>query len=184
MCGGSLCRYYLFLFLNIRWKWNNLVSLRPNCFIFMEYLKTGGGGGEWFKRLFKKRPQDPHHWGDNACIDRKVDPHSTTHLIWSALNACFKGISILNKLNHIDSGGFHLNFERTIFFKLAMHIFYSSYKFPQVYELIKNIVWIKDACTVRTNKTNSEDRKKGIVCCNLREISWSSEKCAGWSALL
>ena len=31
--------------LNIPWKWNNLVSLRPNYFIFIGYLKTGGGGG-------------------------------------------------------------------------------------------------------------------------------------------
>ena len=27
------------LFLNIRWKWNNLVSVRPNYFIFMGYLR-------------------------------------------------------------------------------------------------------------------------------------------------
>ena len=26
-------------FLNILWKWNNLVSVRPNYFIFMEYLR-------------------------------------------------------------------------------------------------------------------------------------------------
>ena len=30
-------------FLNIPWKWNNLVSLRPNYVIFIGYLKTGGG---------------------------------------------------------------------------------------------------------------------------------------------
>ena len=29
------------IFLNIPWKWNNLVSLRPNYFIFIWYLKTG-----------------------------------------------------------------------------------------------------------------------------------------------
>ena len=29
--------------LNIPWKWNNLVSLRPNYFIFIKYLKTGAG---------------------------------------------------------------------------------------------------------------------------------------------
>ena len=30
---------------NISWKWNNLVSLRPNYFIFIGYLKTGRRGG-------------------------------------------------------------------------------------------------------------------------------------------
>ena len=28
------------IFLNIQWKWNNLVSVRPNYFIFIGYLKT------------------------------------------------------------------------------------------------------------------------------------------------
>ena len=41
-------------FLNIPWKWNNLVSLRPNYFIFSGYLKSvcvwgGGGGREGFE---------------------------------------------------------------------------------------------------------------------------------------
>ena len=32
-------------FLYIPLKWNNLVSLRPNYFIFIGYLKTGGWEG-------------------------------------------------------------------------------------------------------------------------------------------
>ena len=36
---------FISFFVNIPWKWNNLVSLRPNYFIFIGYLKTGGGGG-------------------------------------------------------------------------------------------------------------------------------------------
>ena len=39
---------FISFFLNIPWKWNNLVSLRPNYVIFIGYLKTGarrGGGG-------------------------------------------------------------------------------------------------------------------------------------------
>ena len=32
-------------FLNTPWKWNNLVSLRPNYFIFIGYLKTGARRG-------------------------------------------------------------------------------------------------------------------------------------------
>ena len=35
----------LSFFLNMPWKWNNLVSLRPNYFIFIGYLKTGGREG-------------------------------------------------------------------------------------------------------------------------------------------
>ena len=38
---------FISFFLNIPWNWNNLVSLRPNYFIFIGFLKTGarGGGG-------------------------------------------------------------------------------------------------------------------------------------------
>ena len=36
---------FISFFLNIPWKWNNLVSLRPNYFIFIGYLKTGDGEG-------------------------------------------------------------------------------------------------------------------------------------------
>ena len=48
MCkgGGSTL-----LILNIPWKWNNLVSMRPNYFIFMVYLKTGEG--------FDRTPEPP-----------------------------------------------------------------------------------------------------------------------------
>ena len=36
---------FIAFFLIIPWKWNNLVSLRPNYFIFIGYLKTGGREG-------------------------------------------------------------------------------------------------------------------------------------------
>ena len=36
---------FISIFLNIPWKQNNLVSVRPNYFIFIGYLKTGGGEG-------------------------------------------------------------------------------------------------------------------------------------------
>ena len=47
--GGFICMQewgvrfadFISFFLNIPWKWNNLVSLRPNNFIFIGYLKTG-----------------------------------------------------------------------------------------------------------------------------------------------
>ena len=35
---------FISLFRNITWKWNNLVSLRPNYFIFIGYLKRWGDG--------------------------------------------------------------------------------------------------------------------------------------------
>ena len=47
---GFLCMKkwrFALLFLNIVWKWNNLVSLKPNYFIFTGYLKTGGGEMVW-----------------------------------------------------------------------------------------------------------------------------------------
>ena len=37
---------FISLLLNIPYKWNNLASLRPNYFIFIGYLKSGGGWGE------------------------------------------------------------------------------------------------------------------------------------------
>ena len=42
VCGVRFADFISF-FLNIQWKWNNLVSLRPNHFIFIGYLKMGGG---------------------------------------------------------------------------------------------------------------------------------------------
>ena len=36
---------FISFFLNIPWQLNNLVSLRPNYFIFIGYLKTGVGVG-------------------------------------------------------------------------------------------------------------------------------------------
>ena len=40
--GDSLL-LILWFFLNIPWKWNNLVSVRPNYFIFTGYLKRWAG---------------------------------------------------------------------------------------------------------------------------------------------
>ena len=42
--GGRFADLFSF-FLHILWKWNNLVSLRPNYFIFIGYLKIGGKDG-------------------------------------------------------------------------------------------------------------------------------------------
>ena len=41
VCSANLISFAL----NIPWKWNNLVSLRPNYFIFIWYLKQGTGRG-------------------------------------------------------------------------------------------------------------------------------------------
>ena len=36
---------FISFFLNIPWKWNNLVSLRPTYFTFIGYFKRGGSDG-------------------------------------------------------------------------------------------------------------------------------------------
>ena len=62
---------FISFFLNIPWKWNNLVSLRPNYIIFIGYLKTGGSCGGSSKA--SQPPLDPplqdgHHGGSNRTI--------------------------------------------------------------------------------------------------------------------
>ena len=66
--GGSLCWFYL-IFLNIPWKWNNLVSLRPNYFIFKGYFKVVGGGeqGGWFKQTPWTSSVFPHSLMCQGC---------------------------------------------------------------------------------------------------------------------
>ena len=59
---GLRFTYFISFFLNmlnIPWKWNNLVSLRPNYFIFMGYLKTGDGEGVLANHL---NPLWIFHW--------------------------------------------------------------------------------------------------------------------------
>ena len=43
-CVGFTADFISFS-INIPWKCNNLVSMRPNYFIFMGYLKTSSGEG-------------------------------------------------------------------------------------------------------------------------------------------
>ena len=45
---------FISFFLNIPWKWNNLVLLRPNYFIFIGYLKARGKEGS-----SREPPLDP-----------------------------------------------------------------------------------------------------------------------------
>ena len=47
MYKGAGVRFadFISFFLDIPWKWNNLVSLQPNYFIFIGYLKMGAGRG-------------------------------------------------------------------------------------------------------------------------------------------
>ena len=44
-CVGGRFADFIWFFLNIPWKWNNLVSLRPNCFFLIGYLKMRSGDG-------------------------------------------------------------------------------------------------------------------------------------------
>ena len=56
--GWGVCfAHFTSFFLNIPWKWNNLVSLRPNYFIFIGYLKMGAGRG------VRVNPLWISHWG-------------------------------------------------------------------------------------------------------------------------
>ena len=43
--GRARFANFISFFLNIPWKWNNLVTVRPNYFIFVGYFKTGGREG-------------------------------------------------------------------------------------------------------------------------------------------
>ena len=62
-CMGARFADFISFSLNIPWKWNNFVSLRPNYFIFLGYLKTWGagrGGGGWSEPF--ERPLWIRHW--------------------------------------------------------------------------------------------------------------------------
>ena len=50
---------FISFFLNVPKKGNNLVSLRPNYFNFIGYLKMGGGGGERGSSEPPEPPLDP-----------------------------------------------------------------------------------------------------------------------------
>ena len=43
--GEGVALMIFSFFLNIPWKWNNSVSVRPNYFLFIGHLKTGGWEG-------------------------------------------------------------------------------------------------------------------------------------------
>ena len=56
-CGGFALLIFISFFLNVPLKWNNLVSLRPNYFIFIGSLKTGAWEGGSSQPL--EHPLDP-----------------------------------------------------------------------------------------------------------------------------
>ena len=56
---------FISFFLNLLWKWNNLVSRRQNYFIFIGYLKTGVG-----EAGVQANPLNPiliRHWAFLSC---------------------------------------------------------------------------------------------------------------------
>ena len=99
-CGSRVTDYVSF-FLNTPWKWNSLVS--PNYFIFIGYLKTGGGGE-------CEPPLDPSLtlivlWLSMFCVScllsLGVMPVSVvfsrhTHFFMSILIACFQSAHLSN----------------------------------------------------------------------------------------
>ena len=67
----SLCWFFLNILWNIPWKWNNLVSLRPNYFISIGHLRTGAGRG------VRANPMNPTDDSVVHSIRR-----STRHALW------------------------------------------------------------------------------------------------------
>ena len=61
---------FISFFLNIPWKCNNLVSVRPNYYIFIGYLKMGDEEGS------SSEPSEPPSW-------------SATDYAWFLFNVCF-----------------------------------------------------------------------------------------------
>ena len=112
-CGVRFADFISF-FLNISGKRNNLISLRPNYFIFIAYLKTGAGRG------FKQTPWTP------------LDPPLVyTTLPKVCLKVCFHLIEndhfLTAKRVHFLTAPGHLPAERDHFPKKR-----SNFPFPKV----------------------------------------------------
>ena len=74
VCGVRFADFISF-FLNIPWKWKNLVLRRPNYFIFIGYLKTGGGRGIRANPL--KHPLDRPLYIYRKCYQIEVSSYLT-----------------------------------------------------------------------------------------------------------
>ena len=94
---------FISFILNIQWKWNNLVSLRPNYFIFIGYLKTRGGQGCSSQHL---NPLWIRHWSlytyenreDPSAMPQSVAFHQALHCM----------------LRHVQSSGNRMHFNLKI----------------------------------------------------------------------
>ena len=83
--GGVLFADFISFFLNIQWKWNNLVSLRPlrpNYFIFIGCLKTGAGEGVQVNPL---NPLWTCHW----CSKESIHDIDTAYVLVEKLKKIF-----------------------------------------------------------------------------------------------
>ena len=81
-CVGVSFADFIQSFLNIQWKWNNLVSLvslRPNYFLFIGYLKMWGGEGVRANHL---NPLWICHCISFANIWTQIRPDILSDLIW------------------------------------------------------------------------------------------------------
>ena len=99
VCVGRFTDFISF-FLNIPWKWNNLVSLRPNYFIFKAYLKNGGGGGS-------SKPTEPQirHWLYVAPTGpMKMEDNSYMYTCILACTRYFGTCTIISSTSSEDSG--------------------------------------------------------------------------------
>ena len=110
---GFICIICWFdlIFLNIPRKWNNLVSLRSNYFIFIGYLKKKGDGEGSLRE-----PPDPlwiRHWASLfgvAFSKNTLMPiyESIAIFIWTVCNAFLGEIFFLSE-NHSCQGLWSLN---------------------------------------------------------------------------
>ena len=82
-----------FFFLNIPWKWNNMVSLRPNYFNFIGYLKGGGGRfkrtSSWIRRWSDKLEKNIKYQAKNAPTPLIGDKYQNL-INWSIIGSLVK----------------------------------------------------------------------------------------------
>ena len=78
---------WIYFSLNIPWKWNNLVSLRPNYFIFIGYLKNWGQGGV---KANLPNPLWIPHWCNafhfSSCDKCRITDRGWCHLLITIAN--------------------------------------------------------------------------------------------------
>ena len=117
---GVRFAYFISFFLNILRKWNNLVSLRPNYFIFKGYLRTWSGEGV---QANSPNPIWIHHWRN-----RKTQVSLCISSVWleSLLFVWRTHGSLLTNWVHSEDSDQITRMPRLIWV-FGLNIFYSSW---------------------------------------------------------